>query len=73
MSVFKDTRALAEVVAGMADTFVKGGTPEYNNTDTYDNGAKVVPAYCLEPIAVTKDNYKEKLIDSGYYAEADLQ
>lgn len=73
MSVFKDTRALAEVVAGMADTFVKGGTPEYNNTDTYDNGAKIVPAYCLEPIAVTKDNYKEKLIDSGYYSEAELQ
>lgn len=73
MSVFKDTRALAEVVAGMADTFVKGGVPEYNNTDTYDNGAKVVPAYCLDPIAVTADNYQEKLIDSGYYTEADIQ
>lgn len=73
MSVFKDTRALAEVVANMAKTFVEGGEPEYNDTSTYDNGSKVVPAYALEPIVVTIDNYKEKLIDSGYYSEADLQ
>ncbi|MFV0465749.1 MAG: multiple monosaccharide ABC transporter substrate-binding protein [Lachnospiraceae bacterium] len=73
MSVFKDTRALAEVVAGMADTFVKGGTPEYNDTTTYNNGAKVVPAYALDPIVVTIDNYKEMLVDSGYYTEDELK
>jgi putative multiple sugar transport system substrate-binding protein len=73
MSVFKDTRALAEVVANMAKTFVEGGEPEYNDTTTYDNGSKVVPAYALEPIVVTLENYKEKLIDSGYYTEADLK
>ena len=73
MSVFKDTRALAEVIAQMADTFVKGGEPEYNDTETYNNGAKVVPAYALDPIVVTKDNYKEVLIDSGYYTEDELK
>ena len=73
MSVFKDTRALAEVISKMADTFVKGGEPEYNDTKTYNNGAKVVPAYALEPLVVTVDNYKEKLVDSGYYKEADLK
>ena len=73
MSVFKDTRALAQVVSKMADTFVKGGEPEYNDTKTYNNGAKVVPAYALEPLVVTIDNYKEKLVDSGYYTEDGLK
>jgi len=73
MSVFKDTRALAEVVANMAKTFIEGNEPEYNDTTTYDNGAKVVPAYALDPIIVTKDNYQEKLVDSGYYTEDELK
>ena len=73
MSVFKDTRALAQVVAKMADTYVKGGEPEFNDTTTYNNGAKVVPAYALEPLVVTIDNYKEKLVESGYYTEAELK
>ncbi|MFV0529792.1 MAG: multiple monosaccharide ABC transporter substrate-binding protein [Lachnospiraceae bacterium] len=73
MSVFKDTRALAEVVANMAKTFVEGGEPEYNDTTTYDNGSKVVPAYALEPLVVDVDNYKELLVDSGYYSESDLK
>lgn len=73
MSVFKDTRALAQKVAQMAQTFIKGEEPEYNDTTTYHNGAKVVPAFALDPIIVTKENYKEKLIDSGYYTEDDLK
>lgn len=71
MSVFKDTRALAKMIANMAKTFVEGGVPETNMT--YDNGAKEIPAYALEPIVVTKENYNEKLIDSGYYSEDELQ
>lgn len=73
MSVFKDTRALAKQVASMAQAFMNGEEPEYNDTTTYNNGAKVVPAYALEPIVVTKDNYQEKLVDSGYYTEAELK
>jgi ABC-type xylose transport system, periplasmic component len=73
MSVFKDTRALAVVVAEMADTFIKGSVPEYNDTTTYNNGSKIVPAYALEPIIVTAENYEEKLVTSGYYTEAELQ
>lgn len=72
MSVFKDTRALAEVVAEMADTFIKGSEPEYNDTTTYHNGSKVVPAFALEPVIVTLENYEEKLFDSGYYTADEL-
>lgn len=73
MSVFKDTRALAQQVASMAQDFMNGEEPEYNDTTTYNNGAKVVPAYALDPLVVTKDNYKEKLVDSGYYTEDELK
>jgi len=71
-TIFKDTRELAKVAAGMAVAILNGSEPEVNDTTTYDNGVKVVPSYLLTPYIVTVDNYKELLIDSGYIAEADL-
>lgn len=73
MSIFKDTRALAEQVVSMVDAIAKGSEPEINDTSTYDNGSKVVPSYLLKPLFVDITNYKELLIDSGYYSEADLK
>ncbi len=73
MSVFKDTRTLAEKVVGMVDSIVKGTEPEINDTKTYDNGVGIVPSYLCAPVIATVDNYKELLLDSGYYTEADLQ
>ncbi|SMX42971.1 multiple monosaccharide ABC transporter substrate-binding protein [Actibacterium lipolyticum] len=66
-TIFKDTRSLAGVTVGMADALLKGGTPEINDTSTYDNGVKVVPSYLLEPLPVTAENWEERLIGSGYY------
>ncbi len=66
-TIFKNTRALAEVTVGMVDALLAGGKPEINDTETYDNGVKVVPAYLLEPVPVTEANWEEVLIDSGYY------
>lgn len=73
MSVFKDTRTLADKVVGMVDAIVKGGEPEINNEDTYNNGIGNVRSYLCAPVVGTVDNYKELLIDSGYYEEADIQ
>lgn len=73
MSVFKDTRTLADKVVGMVDAIVKGSEPDINDTKTYDNGVGVVPSYLCAPVVATIDNYKEILLDSGYYTEADLQ
>ena len=42
------------------------------DTETYDNGKKVVPSFLLEPEAVNIDNYKELLVDSGYYSEEEI-
>ncbi|GGH30960.1 multiple sugar-binding periplasmic receptor ChvE [Alsobacter metallidurans] len=66
-TIFKDTRELAKVAAGMVDAVLSGSKPEINDTKTYNNGVKVIPSYLLKPVAVDKSNWKETLIDSGYY------
>lgn len=72
-SIFKDTRELARVTVGMVDALLAGGEPEINDTETYDNGVKVVPSYLLEPVKVTKDNWEAVLIDSGYYDKSEIE
>ena len=66
-TIFKDTRELAKVAAGMVDAVVSGGKPEINDTKTYNNKVKIVPSYLLKPIAVDAGNWKAALIDTGYY------
>ena len=73
MSIFKDTRTLATQVVKMVDAVMQGKEAPVNDTETYDNGALVVPSYLCEPVFADKDNYKELLVDSGYYKESDLQ
>lgn len=73
MSVFKDTRTLASQVVKMVDAIMKGEEAPVNDTQTYNNGVKIVPSYLCEPVVGTKDNYKSLLIDSGYYTEDQLK
>jgi len=71
-TIFKDTRELAGVASNMAMAILNGEEPEVNDTETYDNGVKVVPSYLLTPYIVTVDNYEALLIDSGYIDPDDL-
>ena len=73
MSIFKDTRELASQVVKMVDAIMNGEEPEVNDTESYDNGTGVIPTYLCDPVFADKDNYKELLIDSGYYTEDQLQ
>jgi putative multiple sugar transport system substrate-binding protein len=73
MSIFKDTRTLAEKVVGMVDAIMQGKEPEINDKETYNNGTGIIPSYLCEPVFATTENYKSLLIDSGYYTEADLK
>ena len=73
MSIFKDTRTLAAKVVEMVDAIMKGGEAPVNDTKTYDNGTGVIPSYLCEPVFADKDNYKELLIDSGYYTADQLK
>lgn len=72
MTVWKDTRKLGDQVAKMVDQVVKGETVDVNDSETYDNGSKVVPTYLLEPVVVTADNIDATLVESGFYTKADL-
>lgn len=72
MSIFKDTRTLAEQVVKMVDSIMKGTEPDVNDTQTYDNGTGIIPSFLCEPIQATIDNYTELLLDSGYYTQEDL-
>jgi putative multiple sugar transport system substrate-binding protein len=73
MSVFKDTRTLASKVVEMVDAIMQGGEAPVNDTETYDNGTGVIPSFLCEPVVCTADNYKELLVDSGYYTEDQLK
>ena len=73
MSVFKDTRTLASQVVKMVGQILNNETVDVNDEETYDNGNGVVPSYLCEPVFADKDNYKELLIESGYYTEDQLK
>lgn len=73
MDVFKDTRELAQKTVDMVQAIMEGKEAETNDNESYDNGTGVIPSYLCEPQVVTKENYKELLIDSGYYTEKDLK
>ena len=71
MSVFKDTRTLAERTVTMVNQILKNEKVETNNT--YNNNKKEVPSYLCEPVFADINNYKQILIDSGYYKEDQLK
>lgn len=71
-TIFKDTRLLAAEAVKAVEAFVNGEEPEANDTETYDNGVKVVPSYLLQAETIYQDNIQEKLIDSGYFTEDEV-
>ncbi|MEU9993838.1 multiple monosaccharide ABC transporter substrate-binding protein [Streptomyces sp. NPDC050848] len=71
-TVYKDTRELAKVAGQMVNALLDGKKPEVNDTTTYDNEKKVVPAFLLDPVNVDKANYRSVLVDSGYIKASDL-
>ena len=72
MSVFKDTRTLADQVVKMVTQILKGEKVDVNDTKSYNNGKVVVPSYLCDPVFADANNYKQILIDSGYYKPEDI-
>jgi putative multiple sugar transport system substrate-binding protein len=70
MSIFKDTRVLADQVIAMTEAILAGETVPTNAT--YNNGVIDVPSYNCEIKFANKDNWKELLVDSGYYKLSDI-
>jgi putative multiple sugar transport system substrate-binding protein len=71
-TIFKDTSKLADTASTMVDGILNGKTPETNDTTTYNNKVKVVPAYLHQSVIITKDNLQKEIIDSGYYTQAEI-
>ncbi len=66
-TIFKDTRKLADQAVVAASAYLAGEEPEANDTESYDNGVKVVPSFLLESDIVYTDNIESLLVDSGYW------
>jgi putative multiple sugar transport system substrate-binding protein len=58
-TINKDTNLLVAQTISMIQSLQKGEEVEVNDTEQYDNGVKVVPAYLLTPVIVTKENAAE--------------
>lgn len=71
-TIFKDTRKLADQAVVAAKAFLEGKTPTANNTKDYDNGVKVVPSMLLEVDTINKEDIQSKLVDSGYWTQAQV-
>jgi len=71
MSVFKDTRILAEQTVTMVSDILAGKAPETNGV--YANGVKDVASFNCTPLFADASNYTALLIDSGYYTADQLQ
>ncbi|QZN85350.1 sugar-binding protein [Cellulomonas sp. C5510] len=55
-TIYKDTRELVAQTIKEIQLLQKGEDAEINDTESYDNGVKVVPSFLLTPVIVTKDN-----------------
>ncbi|MEH1164301.1 multiple monosaccharide ABC transporter substrate-binding protein [Micromonospora sp. CPCC 205539] len=71
-TVFKDTRLLADQAVNASEAFLQDKQPQANDTQTYNNGVKVVPAYLLPIVTVYKEEIKSALIDSGYWTAEEV-
>ena len=72
MSIYKDTRLLADKCVTMVQAVLEGSEPEINDTEQYNNGVITVPSYLCTPIAVDVDNYQKEIVDGGYYTAEQL-
>lgn len=70
MSIFKDTRTLADQVIAMVDALLSGAKVPVNAE--YDNGVIKVPSFNCTPVFGDINNWKALLIDSGYYQMSDI-
>lgn len=70
MTVYKAFTQMAKEAAKAAVAMARGEKYEVN--ETYNNGTSNVPYKKYEPVAVTKSNLKEVIIDSGFHLEDDI-
>ncbi len=72
MTVYKDTRALADAAVQMALSLAAGKSIDSQINNSVNNDKIDVPAVLLTPLAVDKANLDKVLIGGGYLKKADV-
>lgn len=67
MTAFKSIEDLARQAAEYAVKMAEDGKISSDVTDTMNDGSYDIPAKVLEPVAVTRDNIDEVIIDGGFH------
>ncbi|GIH05352.1 solute-binding protein [Rhizocola hellebori] len=70
MTIYLDIRAEAEKSAELAVALVNGQQPAA--ATTVDNGTAKIPAFLLDPIAVTADKIKGTIVKDGFYKASEI-
>lgn len=70
MTVYKPVGKLAEQAAQLSYILASG--QEISVDTTINDGSEEIPYVAVEPIAVTKDNMDEVIIDSGFHSHEDV-
>lgn len=67
-TILIDYNTLAKQSALMVQAIFQGQRVPVNNTSSYYNGEKYVPTLELSPVWIDKTNYRDLLINSGYFS-----
>ncbi|NNM40971.1 D-xylose ABC transporter substrate-binding protein [Vibrio plantisponsor] len=70
MTIYKPINTLASRAAEIAVELADGKTPAQNSS--LSNGMKDVPAWLLDPVAVTSKNIKTTVVRDGFHAESEI-
>jgi D-xylose transport system substrate-binding protein len=70
MTIYLNIRTEAEKSAELAVALAKGQKPAAPTT--VNNGTADVPAFLLDPVAVTADKIKDTIVKDGFYKAADI-
>lgn len=72
MTVYKPVEKLAKRAAECAIAMANGETVEGSDVATINDGTYTIPYIGLEPVAVTKENMDEVIINSGFHLKEDV-
>lgn len=70
MTIYKPINTLASRAAEIAVELANGEEPAQNSS--LNNGMKDVPAWLLDPVAVTSKNIKTTVVRDGFHAESEI-
>jgi putative multiple sugar transport system substrate-binding protein len=72
MTVYKNLDICAQRCAEVVDAIINGKEVVPDDTETYNNGAIVVPTILCPTTVLDASNYQKIVIDSGYYTAEEL-